>query len=64
MSILTLLHLGCGIETDIYELSQTLDYKLNKNFIKRIQKIIRGSLWNPNQRGLLAHGNRHNYKTI
>jgi len=30
------------IKEDIYELNQTLDYKLNKNFINGIQQIRRG----------------------
>jgi len=59
-----MLHLKYGIEIDIYELNQTLDYKLNKTFINRIQQIRNGSSWNPNQRGLVAHGNRHHCKTI
>jgi len=28
---------------------------MNKNFINSVQQIRRGSLWNPNQRGLVAH---------
>jgi len=47
-----------------YELNQTLYYNLNKNFIKRIQQIRRGSLWSPNQRGLVAHRNWYHYKII
>jgi len=58
------LHLRCGIETDIYKLNRTLDHKLNINFINGIQEIRRGSSWNPNQRGLVAHDNIHHYKTI
>jgi len=57
------LDLRYDIKTNIYELNQTIDYKLNQNFINRIQQIRRGSSWNPYQRGLVAH-KRHHYKTI
>jgi len=49
------------IKTDIYKLNQTLDYKLNKNFINGIQQIRMGSSWNLNQTSLVAHGNQHHY---
>jgi len=52
------------MKADIYKLNQTLDYKLNKNFINGIQQIRRASSWNPNDRRLVAHGNQHHYKTI
>ena len=46
------------IKADIYEVNQTLDYKLNKkNFINEIQQIRRGSSRNPNQISLVSHGN-------
>jgi hypothetical protein len=35
-----------------------------KSFINRIQQIRKSSSWDPNQRGLVALGNRHQYKTI
>jgi hypothetical protein len=35
-----------------------------KNFINKFQQITRGSSWNSNQRGLVAHGNKHHKKTI
>jgi hypothetical protein len=57
-------HLRDSIETNIYKLNQTLDYKLNRNFNNRIQQIRKSSSWNSNQRGLVAHDNRHHYKTI
>ena len=66
------LHLRYGLKTDIRKLNQTLDYKPDKNFINITQQIRRGSsfpkkkgsLWNPNQRDLVAHDNKHHYKTI
>jgi len=59
-----MLHLRYGIKTDIYELNHILYYKLNTNFINRIQQIWRGSLWNPNQSGLVDHDNRNHYQLI
>lgn len=52
------------VKADIYELKYTLDYKLNKQCINRIQQIRRSSSWNLNQTGLVAHGNRRHLKII
>ena len=35
------------IKADIYELNQTLDYKMNKNFINGIQQIRIGFIVEP-----------------
>jgi len=52
------------IKVDTFKLNLNLDYKLNKNFINGIKQIRKGLSWNTNQISLVAHGNRHHYKTI